>query len=269
MSVKKSGKKKKKVKKETLAATSSTVFGVHAVEALLKNFPKKISLLSFLKDAEVRLRSLEQLAQQAGIACEYRSRQQLDELVVCSSHQGVVAQLSGVQEVFDEDYLKKHLLRLLRINIAPFILVLDGVTDPHNLGACLRTAEAAGVQFLIVPKDNAATLNAAAAKVACGAANVLPLIRVTNLVRTLRWLQEQGVWLVGAEGESDVVYYKADLKGPLAIVMGSEGTGLRRLTRETCDSLIKVPMAGVVSSLNVSVATGVCLFEAVRQRLQN
>jgi len=145
-------------------------------------------------------------------------------------------------------------------------LVLDGVTDPHNLGACLRSAEAAGVQFVIVPKDNSASLTPTVVKVACGAAEVLPLVRVTNLSRTLEWLQSQGVWLVGAAGEAEQDHYQMNLTGPLAIVMGAEGKGLRRLTRERCDSLIRIPMMGEVSSLNVSVASGICLFEALRQR---
>ncbi len=146
------------------------------------------------------------------------------------------------------------------------LLVLDGVTDPHNLGACLRNADAAGAVAVIVPKDRSAQLNATASKVACGAAEVMPLVRVTNLARSLRALQDKGVWVVGTAGEATHDIYHSKLTGPLAIVMGAEGEGMRRLTRETCDDLIKIPMAGSVSSLNVSVATGICLFEAVRQR---
>ena len=141
------------------------------------------------------------------------------------------------------------------------------MTDPHNLGACLRNADAAGVAAVIVPKDKSANINATVSKVACGAAETVPLIRVTNLARTMRALQEQGVWFVGTAGEATQDIYQAKLTGALAIVMGAEGDGMRRLTRETCDDLIKIPMAGTVSSLNVSVASGVCLFEAVRQRL--
>ena len=148
----------------------------------------------------------------------------------------------------------------------PFLLALDGVTDPHNLGACLRSAEAAGVQAVVVPRDNAAGINATVRKVACGAAEALPLIAVTNLARTLKTRQGRGLWIIGAAGEAGQTVYEADLKGPLVLVLGAEGKGLRRLTREVCDGLIKIPMAGIVSSLNVSVATGVCLFEAVRQR---
>ena len=143
---------------------------------------------------------------------------------------------------------------------------LDGVTDPHNLGACLRSADAAGVHAVIVPKDRSAQLNATAKKVACGAAESVPLIRVTNLARTMRMLQEENIWIVGTAGEADHTLYQSKMTGRLALVMGAEGEGMRRLTREHCDELISIPMAGSVSSLNVSVATGICLFEAVRQR---
>ena len=152
------------------------------------------------------------------------------------------------------------------LTVPPFLLILDGITDPHNLGACLRTADAAGAHAVITPKDKSATLNATASKVACGAAETVPLIQVTNLARTLTQLKERGVWLLGTAGESATSIYQADLTGPLALVMGAEGKGMRRLTREHCDGLLHIPMAGSVSSLNVSVATGVCLFEAVRQR---
>ena len=148
------------------------------------------------------------------------------------------------------------------------LLVLDGVTDPHNLGACIRTADAAGVLAVIVPKDKSATLNATVRKVACGAAEVMPLVSVTNLARTLEKLRQQGFWVVGTAGEAEQTLYQQDLTGNKVLVMGAEGKGMRRLTREHCDFLVKLPMAGSVSSLNVSVATGVCLFEAQRQRHQ-
>ena len=148
----------------------------------------------------------------------------------------------------------------------PLLLVLDGVTDPHNLGACLRTADAAGALAVIVPKDKSATLNATVRKVACGAAEVIPLVAVTNLARTLEKLQQRGLWLVGTAGEAEQELYQQDMTGPTVLVMGAEGKGMRRLTREHCDYLVRLPMAGSVSSLNVSVAAGVCLFEAVRQR---
>jgi 23S rRNA (guanosine2251-2'-O)-methyltransferase len=149
----------------------------------------------------------------------------------------------------------------------PLLLILDGVTDPHNLGACLRTADAAGVDAVIAPKDNSAPLNATVRKVACGAAEVVPYIQVTNLARTMKDIQGRGIWITGTAGEAEQSVYQANLTGPVALVMGAEGKGMRRLTRENCDYLINLPMAGSVSSLNVSVATGVCLFEAVRQRV--
>jgi 23S rRNA (guanosine2251-2'-O)-methyltransferase len=148
----------------------------------------------------------------------------------------------------------------------PFLLILDGVQDPHNLGACLRSADAAGVDAVILPKDRSAPLSATARKVACGAAETVPVIRVTNLARSLRAIRDAGVWLYGAAGDAQQSLYEADLSGPLALVLGGEGRGLRRLTREHCDVLMAIPMAGSVSSLNVSVATGICLFEARRQR---
>ena len=151
-------------------------------------------------------------------------------------------------------------------SIAPFFLILDGVTDPHNLGACLRNADAAGVQAIIVPKDNAAQITPTVRKVAVGAVESVPLVQVTNLSRTMKQLQQQGVWIVGTAGETDTCLYDVKLSGPMALVMGAEGKGMRRLTRENCDQLVKLPMAGSVSSLNVSVATGICLFEMVRQR---
>jgi len=153
-----------------------------------------------------------------------------------------------------------------RLKVPPFLLILDDVTDPHNLGACLRTADAAGVHAVIVPKDRSASLTDTVRRVACGAAEKVPFVQVTNLARTMKKLRDAGVWLVGTADEIQSNLYRVDLTGPLALVMGSEGSGLRRLTREHCDFLVSIPMSGSVESLNVSVATGVCLFEAVRQR---
>lgn len=241
-------------------------FGLHAVQTLLEKTPERIQIIWLLKGRkDKRLQKIIELAEQANISSNTVPRDQLDKMV-SGNHQGVVVELRQSAQVYDESYLKSHLPKLLEAQQVPFLLVLDGVTDPHNLGACLRSAEAAGVQFVIVPKDNSASLTPIAIKVACGAAEVLPLVRVTNLARTLQWLQQQGVWIVGAAGEADKHHFEADLTGPLALVMGSEGKGLRRLTREQCDYLIRVPMCGHVTSLNVSVATGVCLFEALRQR---
>jgi 23S rRNA (guanosine2251-2'-O)-methyltransferase len=256
-------------------------FGFHAVEALLKNSPYEITECYFLKGRnDKRLQKLHSIAEKNQLPISLLDRNGMDNLVA-GNHQGVIVTLSVKTEVYDEAYLKSQLKKRLanshelaeiqtqKENIektVPFILVLDGVTDPHNLGACLRSAEAAGVQFVIVPKDNAASLNATAIKVACGAAEAVPLVRVTNLSRTLDWLKQQGVWVMGAAGEAEHCHFDVDMTGPLALVMGSEGKGLRRLTRESCDVLIRIPMLGAVSSLNVSVASGICLFEAVRQK---
>ena len=186
----------------------------------------------------------------------------LDDKAGSSQHQGIVARVKAVKPLTEKD-----LDELLDKTAVPFLLILDGVTDPHNLGACLRNADAAGVHAVIVPKDNSVGLTSTVSKVACGAAETIPLFQVTNLARTMRHLQDKGVWIVGTAGEAEGNVYQADLKGPLAIAMGAEDKGLRRLSREGCDSLVSIPMSGSVSSLNVSVATGVCLFEAVRQRL--
>lgn len=209
-----------------------------------------------------KLQKVAHAAQNNEIPCQLVKRAKLDELVDDENHQGVVA-ICTPGEIHDEAFLFQLLANL---DEPAFLLILDGVTDPHNLGACMRTAEAAGVHAVIAPKDNSAGLNPVARKVACGAAEVLPYVPVTNLARTLKKLQETGVWLYGAAGDAEASVYQTDLKGAVGILMGAEGDGLRRLTQETCDHLMNIPMAGSVSSLNVSVATGVCLFEAVRQR---
>jgi 23S rRNA (guanosine2251-2'-O)-methyltransferase len=238
------------------------IFGLHSVQALLKSAPQRVQQVIVLRGRhDQRVQKVLAAAQKQDITVRQLDRKELDKLTD-GNHQGVIA-LATPGELHDEKFLYSLLEKLEE---TPFVLALDGVTDPHNLGACLRSAEAAGVHAVIAPKDNSASLNATARKVACGAAEVLPYIGVTNLARTLKQLQERGLWLIGAAGEAEQSVYQADLKGPMALVMGAEGKGLRRLTRETCDSLINIPMAGEVSSLNVSVATGVCLFEAVRQR---
>ncbi len=249
-----------------MSENENTVYGLHAVQAIIDSSPQNIQQLFLLKGRnDKRLQSIRAIAEKNNISISIVPREKLDQMI-SGNHQGVIAMTMQAAEVYDETFLKSRLPKMIADNITPFILVLDGVTDPHNLGACMRSAEAAGVQFVIVPKDNSASLSPTAIKVACGAAAVLPLIRVTNLARTLEWLQSQGVWTVGAAGEAEQHHFQMDLKGSLAIVMGAEGKGLRRLTREHCDSLIRIPMMGEVSSLNVSVATGVCLFEALRQR---
>ncbi|WP_413487907.1 23S rRNA (guanosine(2251)-2'-O)-methyltransferase RlmB [Shewanella baltica] len=238
------------------------IFGIHAVEALLKHSPERIIELWLLQGRDdERLTVLANQAKAFGTTIQVASRKALDDKAESSQHQGIVARVKAAKVLNEQD------LDLLLANTEqPFLLILDGVTDPHNLGACLRNADAAGVQGIIVPKDNSVGLTATVSKVACGAAETVPLFQVTNLARTMRHLQDKGVWIVGTAGEADCELYQADLKGPLAIAMGAEDKGLRRLSRESCDSLISIPMAGSVSSLNVSVATGICLFEAVRQR---
>jgi 23S rRNA (guanosine2251-2'-O)-methyltransferase len=188
-------------------------------------------------------------------------RKALDDKAKGEQHQGIIARVKEGKK-----YNEKDLDQIIASSDTPFLLVLDGVTDPHNLGACLRNADAAGVDAIIVPKDKSAKLNGTARKVACGAAETVPLVQVTNLARTLRDIKEMGVWVVGTAGETDIEVFDAKLTGPMAIVMGAEGSGMRRLTREHCDELVKIPMVGTVSSLNVSVATGICLFEVLRQR---
>ncbi|ATH83789.1 23S rRNA (guanosine(2251)-2'-O)-methyltransferase RlmB [Ectopseudomonas mendocina] len=238
------------------------VYGVHAVEALLRHHPKRVKQLWLAESRQApRIQPMLELAAQHRVPVGHKERQELDEWAE-GVHQGVVAEVSPSQ-VWGENMLDELLERSEGV---PLLLVLDGVTDPHNLGACLRTADAAGAQAVIVPKDKSATLNATVRKVACGAAEVIPLVAVTNLARTLEKLQKKGLWVVGTAGEAEQELYQLDMTGPTVLVMGAEGKGMRRLTREHCDYLVKLPMGGSVSSLNVSVATGVCLFEAVRQR---
>mgnify|MGYP000149597651 CR=1 FL=1 len=243
--------------------SQDTVFGLHAVEALvLKEADSVLSVKIQQGREDKRLTKLINLMQQKNIAFIYAPRKELDNLV-SGRHQGIVAVVKAEVEK-DEGDLEDILQALT--DTPPFLLILDSVTDPHNLGACLRSADAAGAHAVIVPKDKSAPLNSVAKKVACGAAEHVPVIRVTNLARTMKWLQNFGVWITGAAGEAELDIYQTNLKGPMAIVMGAEGSGLRRLTREHCDQLTKIPMEGSVSSLNVSVATGICLFEALRQR---
>jgi 23S rRNA (guanosine2251-2'-O)-methyltransferase len=238
------------------------IYGVHAVEALLRHHPKRVKQVWLAEGrSDPRVQPLLELAAGARVAVGQCERREMDAWVE-GVHQGVVAEVSPSQ-VWGEAMLEEL---LDRAEGPPLLLVLDGVTDPHNLGACLRTADAAGALAVIVPKDKSATLNATVRKVACGAAEVIPLVAVTNLARSLEKLQQRGLWVVGTAGEAEQELYQQDLTGPTVLIMGAEGKGMRRLTREHCDFLVKLPMAGSVSSLNVSVAAGVCLFEALRQR---
>ncbi len=241
------------------------LFGQHAVRTALKRDSKRIKRLLVQQGRnDERIQQVIDLAAPVHVRPERVSRQELDRLSDGGVHQGVLVLCDPILSK-DEAFLDQLLDGL---ETAPFLLVLDGVTDPHNLGACLRTADAAGVQAVIAPKDKSAPLNSTVSKVACGAAEVVPYVQVTNLARTLQMLQERGIWITGTAGEAQQMVYDASLTGPMALIMGAEGKGMRRLTREHCDHLVKIPMSGEVSSLNVSVAAGVCLFEAVRQRRQ-
>lgn len=240
---------------------NEVVFGFHAVSTVLKYDAARIQKIVLLKGREDE--RLSALLEKAGkLTLQRATRQELDELAGGGVHQGVVA-ICTPMKAKDERFLDRLLDSLEE---PAFLLVLDGVTDPHNLGACLRTADAAGVHAVIAAKDKSAPLNATVSKVACGAAEVVPYVQVTNLARTLGEFQKRGIWITGTAGKASETVYQANLTGPMALVMGAEGKGMRRLTREACDFLVKIPMAGEVSSLNVSVATGICLFEAVRQR---
>ncbi len=238
------------------------LYGMHAVRSLLHSNPGSIVRILVQKDRfNARVKDLLQQADKLQVAVEQVERDRLEKLAP-GAHQGVVAVAHA-----RTDYVEDDLYRLLDyIDKPPLLLVLDGVTDPHNLGACLRSADAAGVSAVIVPKDNSAPVTAVVSKVSSGAVETVPLVRVTNLARTLKKLQQRGLWVTGLDGESDHTIYDVDLSGGRVLVMGSEGRGMRRLTREHCDELAAIPMQGYVSSLNVSVAAGICLFEAVRQR---
>jgi 23S rRNA (guanosine2251-2'-O)-methyltransferase len=248
--------------------TSSTghVYGVHAVAALLAQRPasiKKLLLASGAKNAQ--LDTLIENTVAAGVAMQVQSRAELDALIPGARHQGVIAVVRAMSYERSEKTLPEFLATLTE---PALLLVLDGVQDPHNLGACLRTADAAGAHALIMPRDRAAGITPVVHKVACGAVESVPIFPVTNLARTLRVLRDAGIWVYGASGDAGEGLFRSELTGPVALVLGSEGKGLRRLTREHCDHLLAIPMAGQVESLNVSVAAGVLLFEARRQRLQ-
>ena len=255
------------------------IFGIHAVKSALnycsdgkhsggdhsigeKIASEQISALFVDRGRkDNRITAIIELAKKKSVNITFVQRKKLDEMT-SGNHQGVVAQ-SKAPKVKSESFLDDLLQQL---DVPPFLLILDGVQDPHNLGACLRTADAAGVHAIIVPKDRSVSLTPTVRKVSCGADQSVPLIQVTNLARTLKLLKSYQIWIVGTAGETDNTIYSTDLKGPLALVMGTEGKGMRRLTRENCDALVKIPMVGSVESLNVSVATGIGLFEAVRQR---
>lgn len=239
------------------------VYGIHAVSALLASQNREVKQLFVCRERQdKRMQALLTTAENHGLQVILLSTQVMNNKFADINHQGVVA----VSEKLPH-YTERHLPALLEISEKPkLVLILDGVTDPHNLGACLRCANAAGVDFVIIPKDNSASITPVVSKVACGAAETVPLIRVTNLVRSIEVLKQHGVWVYGAAGDAKASLYAVDLTGSVALIMGAEGQGMRRLTKEHCDGLFALPMLGTVSSLNVSVAAGVCLYETVRQR---
>ena len=240
------------------------IYGIHAVESLLVNQPDSLVLLTVAAGkSDQRVTSLVEQAGRAGIPVKKIPRKELDLMCPAGRHQGVIATVTARTQEMSEKTLPAFLESL---DDPAFLLVLDGVQDPHNLGACLRTADAAGVHAVILPKDRAVGITPVVHKVASGAVQSVPIFTVTNLARTLRQLKELGIWIFGASDAADEVLYSTDLGGPAAFVLGSEGRGLRRLTSELCDHLVAIPMAGRVESLNVSVAAGVLLFEARRQR---
>ena len=244
-------------------ARSEHVYGLHAVRALLERQPARVRRLLLARGRDdQRVAALEGRARAAGIAVERAPPERLVQLAGEGVHQGAVAEIEPLPPWHEEE-----LLAAVAGARDPLVLALDGVQDPHNLGACLRTADACGVLALIVPKDRSAPLSATARKVAAGAAETTPVVRVTNLVRTLKLLKDAGLWVVGADAAAEQPAAAVDLTGSRVLVMGAEGAGLRELTRRNCDWLVRLPSLGAVESLNVSVATGMLLYEALRQRL--
>jgi 23S rRNA (guanosine2251-2'-O)-methyltransferase len=239
------------------------VYGLHAVNAVLERAPERLLELWMAQPRDdARARDLRDRAEIAGVRIQSVTGEALAKLVGEVAHQGVVAAVRPLKPWDEHDLIES----LTQLKEDPLLLILDGVTDPHNLGACLRTADGAGAHAVLIPKDRSATVDGVVRKVAAGAAEFVPVASVTNLARAIDLLKERGIWVVGTDGEALQTLYGADLKRPLALVLGAEGDGMRRLTREKCDFLVRIPMAGQVESLNVSVAAGVALFEARRQR---
>lgn len=238
------------------------VHGIHAVEELIQNQSQDIKHIHFQKPAKgQRLKSLLTHAEKHKLTIVFSTRAELDHLVP-GNHQGVIAHIQSMRK-----WSEKDLDDILQQKSGSgLFLILDGVQDPHNLGACLRSAECVGVDCVIIPKDRAVGMTSTVRKVACGAAQRVPLITVTNLARTMQLLKEQGVWLYGLAGEANYSLYETSFSGAVGLVLGAEEKGLRRLTREHCDQLISIPMVGTISSLNVSVATGISLYEIFRQK---
>ena len=239
-----------------------TIFGLHAVRALLMRRPERILRLRLAAGRDdPRVRELLELAQRHGRPVERAEARELNQLLGEAVHQGIVAEILPLAPFTEDD-----LLAALALARKPVLLALDGVQDPHNLGACLRTADACAALAVIVPKDRAAQLNATVRKVAAGAAETTPVVAVTNLARSLGLLKRAGLWVVGADADGPLRAQDVDLRGGIVLVLGAEGAGLRKLTRQSCDFVVRLPQLGSVESLNVSVAAGMLLYEALRQR---
>lgn len=240
-----------------------TIYGLHAVRSMLERHPQRVRAIRLMESRDdPRVKAIEQLAREHSRPVQRVDARTFKQTMGDVSHQGVAAEIEPLPPWTEDD-----LAGALETARDPLILVLDGVQDPHNLGACLRTADACGALAVVVPKDRAAQLNATARKVAVGAAETTPVVAVTNLVRALKLLKEAGLWVVGADAEAGQYAHEADLRGGTVLVLGAEGAGLRQLTRQTCDFIVRLPQLGTVESLNVSVAAGMLLYEAVRQRM--
>lgn len=243
--------------------TKTTIHGIHAVLTAIENDAINIIRVhANTQKPNKRLAELLSVAKNKGIEILYADSRQLEKIAKTNKHQNVVVDYKVTTQYSENDLFDL----LTKLDGPPLLLVLDGVTDPHNLGACLRTCEAAGVHAVIIPRDKSVGLTPTVRKVASGAAELVPLVQVTNLARTLQDLKDAGVWIVGTSDKATHDVFDQDFCMPTALVMGAEGTGMRRLTEKHCDMLIRLPMAGKISSLNISVATGVCLYESVRQR---
>ena len=247
-----------------MSSTPKVLFGFHAVGVRLKTSPASVIEIYYEPTRrDARMRQFLERVKEAGVRLIEADALRIAKLAGSHGHQGVAARVNEIRMVHSLD----DLLDALEGKEAPLILVLDGVTDPHNLGACLRVADGAGAHAVIAPKDHAVGVNATVAKVASGAAETVPYFMVTNLARTLNELKERNIWIIGTSDDAPKTLFDVDLKGPTALVLGAEGDGMRQLTRKTCDELVRIPMQGAVESLNVSVASGVCLYEARRQRM--
>ena len=246
-------------------SSPKVLFGFHAVGVRLKTAPQSIIEIYYeVTRRDARMRQFLDRAREAGARLIEADSLRIAKLAGSHGHQGVAARVQPLPQATSLDELLED-LEAAGVE-QPLLLVLDGVTDPHNLGACLRVADGAGAHAVIAPKDHAVGINATVAKVASGAAETMPYFMVTNLARTLNELKERNIWIIGTSDDAPQTLYQADLKGPVALVLGAEGDGMRQLTRKTCDALVSIPMKGAVESLNVSVASGVCLYEALRQR---